>query len=85
MDNLANVVLLTLPYIAASPKKLNAALDSVVDRLTTYMDSRDTNETSFIKPFKSAHPDVSPHLVVSDISRWPTIRLCTYYGFKSSL
>jgi hypothetical protein len=57
-DNLAKVVLLTLPYIAVSPKKPSEALDAIVDRLTTYMDSRDTNETVFVSPFQSANTDV---------------------------
>jgi hypothetical protein len=60
MDNLARLVLVTLPYIAVSPKKLSSALDSIVDRMTTYMDSRDTNETTFIQPFKSGNDDVRP-------------------------
>ena len=60
MDNLARLVLVTLPYIAVSPKKPSAALDSIVDRMTTYMDSRDTNETTLIRPFKSGSIDVHP-------------------------
>ena len=60
MDNLAKLVLFTLPYIAVSPKIPSTALDSIVDRMTTYMDSRDINETAFIKPFKSRNSDVCP-------------------------
>jgi hypothetical protein len=57
-DNLSKIVLLTLPYIAVSPKKPSEALDAIVDRLTAYMDSRDTNETAFVNPFHSANTDV---------------------------
>jgi hypothetical protein len=60
MDNLAGLVLITLPYIAVSPKKPSAALDSIVDRMELYMDSRNTIETTFIKPFKSGSTDVCP-------------------------
>ena len=63
---MAFLVLLTLPYIAVSPQKPSTALDQIVDRLTSYMDSRDTNETSYVTPFKSPSDDVpslSPRLI----------------------
>ena len=60
MDNLAGLVLVTLPYVAVSPKKPSDALDSIVDKMTTYMDSREINETTFITPFKSENADVCP-------------------------
>lgn len=59
-DNLARLVLLTLPYIAVSPKAPIAGLDAIIERLTPYMDARDTNETSFVTPFKSLNSDVPP-------------------------
>jgi hypothetical protein len=65
---LARLVLLTLPYIAAGPKAAPPALDDVVDRMSSYMDSRFLSETSFIKPFKPLHPDASFHSMLGDNS-----------------
>ena len=78
---------MTLPYIAVSPKAPTAGLDAIIDRLTPYMDSRDTNETSFITPFKSPNPDVHPLFLSSDInvSHWETIPHYIYSGYKPKL
>jgi hypothetical protein len=56
-------VLLTLPYITVLPKTPTTGLNSIVDRITPYMDSRDTNETSFIKPYKTESSDVRPLMI----------------------
>jgi hypothetical protein len=69
-DNLAYLLLLTLPYIAVSPVKPSAALDSIVDRLTEYMDSRDTNETTYVTPFKSPSGDVLSTRILLTQAPW---------------
>ena len=81
-DNLVKVVLLTLPYIAVSPKKPSEALDAIVGRLTTYMDSRDTNETAFVNPFQSANTDVSRLSTVTNSSPLAITPLSTCSGCK---
>ena len=58
------MVLLTLPYIAVSSKNHAEALDAIVDRLTNYMDSLDTNETSYITPFITPNDEVPPSPVL---------------------
>jgi len=65
------MVLLTLPYIAVSSKNHAEALDAIVDRLTNYMDSRDTNETSYITPFITPNEDVNPSPVLCILTTAP--------------
>lgn len=79
------MVLLTLPYIAVSPKNPTEALDSIVERLTTYMDSRDTNETSYITPFTTPNEDVPPSINWTDNSHWEISLLYIYFGCKRKL
>jgi len=84
---MARMVLLTLPYIAVSPKNPIEALDSIVERLSTYMDSRDTNETSYVTPFATPNEDVPPPSITwtdSD-SLWEISLLYIYFGYKRKL
>jgi len=57
-DNLARLVLLTMPYIAASPKAPTTRLDGIFQRMAPYMESRQSSETAFVSPFKAPPQDV---------------------------
>ena len=89
-NNLARLVLLTMPYIAASPKAPTTRLDGIFERMAPYMESQKSNEAAFVSPFKAPPRDVpstSQFCFKSSYTffcsrSWQISRCCIYYGFK---
>jgi hypothetical protein len=52
-DNLAQLILLTIPYIAVSPKAPIAGLDALFEKIAPYMGARNSSETVFVSPYKT--------------------------------
>jgi hypothetical protein len=66
-DSLAQLILLTLPYIAVSPKAPIAGLNALFEQIAPYMEARNSSETSFVSPFKTPRtplPDVTTPLQI---------------------
>jgi hypothetical protein len=61
-DSLAWLVLLTIPYIAVSPKAPKAGLDSLFEQISLYMEARNSSETAFVSPYKTPRSDVNDPL-----------------------
>ena len=90
-DSFAWLLLLTMPYVAVSPKAPVAGLNALFERVAPYMEARNSSETAFVSPFKGPRPDVpSSHIPLLEfglmwvwgVRSWRTFRCCIYCGFK---